>query len=908
MLRCQKFLAIKYLWLMIIILIMMWPATLVAQTKRKPADKTQTTRSKSKTDATKSGDKADSSTKADEKAKSDEKDSNKNSPITFEQLITQFSSDSENERFSALSKMVELDAARSNEYIVRALSDRDWVVRGRAAQLIAYLPDSLRQPLQQRLIEIIPTEYWFVKGSGLLAIADILATSSQSSEFQQQAFNLAVEMRLDDEMLVRRAAVRVIAALHRNDAIDYIAPLLTDAHARVRWEAALALASLKDRRAVPKLLAARDLDSEQARPYSVALYLLGEENSFDQLVKAIDQFYDSDSILRRPLIIALYLSNDQRAREPLITLFERISKDAVIDQYTRLQIITALGKLHDQRVTPMLLGLVKNDDLEVRLSAISALKELANPAVVMPLIDQLINVRDRETGDALMDTIASFQRVETVDNLIAARKDKEGKVRPAIEILLGKMGISIDKLSQSIRSGENPAWQSPSSAARWLAALGISSSLEPLVAGLNHKNADVRMEAAKGLSALGDRTAIEPLLLLLEDPVAKVRSAAIDSLKVLGINGDSLGARLQSTEWRVRADAASLAGRMNLTELVPALLTTARDKEIDVRIESVTALAKLRDKRAVECLTVALDDETARVRASAANALGYIGDDRAAEALVRALASYDVALSGLAADALIRLNSPNSVNALIKTLSSRNWRARAQAARVLGTMQQNLAIQPLIKLLSDPAAPVRYYASEALTQFGNAAVMLLIETIKKEESGQYRYGPARTLALIGKPAVDPLCELLNDLSANLRITAATVLAEIGDTRAIVPLLNTLDDERYEVRQNVAMALGKMGKEAVPLLLDSLRAKKLPKRRAAAAMALKFIGDSESAPALLEALADKDDQVRATAAEALGIVGNAAMVAQLEELAKGDRIDTVRAAARSAINQIQKRKL
>src|SRR5262249_41542100 len=154
---------------------------------------------------------------------------------------------------------------------------------------------------------------------------------------------------------------------------------------------------------------------------------------------------------------------------------------------------------------------------------------------------------------------------------------------------------TVDKLSLSVKKGGGPAWQGPQASTRWLAALGTGSTVEPLVSALENREPSVRAEAARALGNFGDRRAIEPLLLLLDDASQEVRAAASEALTKLGINGESLSARLKSPEWRARADAANIAGRMGLGDLVPALIVTARDSESEVRYESVTALGRLKD-------------------------------------------------------------------------------------------------------------------------------------------------------------------------------------------------------------------------------------------------------------------------------------------------------------------------
>lgn len=806
------------------------------------------------------------------------------------------------ERFDALNKLAETNHPELVNFITRGLKDIDWSIRARALQLIVELPQEKRSNLLKEITKATKDYYFFVRGNAALAIADIAHQNHLSEkDFIKDCTSLLYELRLDQSAFVREQTIKAIIASDNASKVEFLAPMLTDEDINVRWATALSLVKLNDRKVIKYLLTARELKPETKEIYSTALYHFGERESLSSLLSSLDHV---NVFIKRELVTILCQANDLNSIDTLVKLLQTAQIENPRDEKILFEIIPTLSRLHTDKSIEALKTLLTDNELKVQLEAISALSNTHNLKIPSLLIERLLQVHDREIAEALIKAIASFEQVETIDALFRIRKDSQGQTRPIIDLALSRMGVTIDNLSQTIRNGKSPSWQTPRAAARWLAALGIPSSLEPLVAALGHSDPQVRAEAAQALGGFGDRVAIEPLIALLEDPNVSVKTAAIDSLKILGINIDTLSTRLQSADWRTRADAASLAGRMGIKEVVPLLITAVGDTEIATRLESIKALAKLKDTRATESLIAVLDDENAAIRATAAVALGNLGDEKAAEPLVKMLTSYDVALGALAADSLIKLSSSKATPPLIKTLASRNWRARAQAARVLGYLRPESAINALIPLLGDPAAPARYYSCQALSKMGSAAVNPMIEALKKDLRGANRYGVALALATIGKDSVDGLCRLLTDTDESLRVLAATVLAEIADQRAIDPLVLALDDERFIVRASVATALGRLGPAALPQILDSLQSKISPKRRAAAALALKALGLRQAAPALVAALSDKEDTVRANAAEALSVLGDNSVVGVLEQVAKGDRADTVRAAAQRAINNIQ----
>lgn len=827
----------------------------------------------------------------------DKKDSEKS--LTPD-LVNQIKTGSSEERFDALNKLAESKHPQTLDFINLALKDDDWLLRARALQLIAQLPINERSNILLEIPKAAKDSYWFVRGNAALALAEI-STQNQGSEnsFIEKSFELLSEMRLDEHPFVRSETIKAIAASKNSNAIDYIAPLLTDEDSKVRSVAAMALVSLDSKRAINYLLTAHQLKDDKI--FSTALYHFGELECLPYLLSSLDQ---ADIELKRQLIKILCQANDLKAVEPLVKLLQNTLKEDPRDEKVLFELITSLSHLPSKSTFEALKALLNDQDRQVQLAAIEALSNTKNPEIVPTLIERLLAARDREMGDTLMKAISSFEQTETVDALFRVRKDPQGQARPVIDLALNKMGVTIDSLSQTIKTGKSSQWQTAKAATRWLAALNVPSSLEPLAAALHHSEPEVRAEAAQALGKFGDRAAVEPLISLLEDPVAKVKTSAVEALINLGINSNTLSKRLQSTDWRTRADAANLVGRMGITEVVPLLINNVNDKELAPRLESINALAKLKDRRATAVLLSALDDENASIRATTAIALGNLGDEKAAEPLVKMLTSYDVALGALAADSLIKLSSNNATAALIKTLSSRNWRARAQAARVLGYLLPESAITPLIPLLNDSAAPARYYAGQTLSKMGVVAINPLIEALRKDTHALNRYGVAHALAEIGKPSVDPLCKLLTDGDESLRVLATIVLGDIADPRAIEPLVIALDDVRFSVRSSAATALAQMGEAALNPVLDSLKNKNSSRCRAAAALTLKNLALHQSMPALIVALSDKEDAVRANAVEALSVIGDKTAISYLEQLVKTDRAETVRAAAQAAINRIQ----
>ena len=86
----------------------------------------------------------------------------------------------------------------------------------------------------------------------------------------------------------------------------------------------------------------------------------------------------------------------------------------------------------------------------------------------------------------------------------------------------------------------------------------------------------------------------------------------------------------------------------------------------------------------------------------------------------------------------------------------------------------------------------------------------LIEALKYKDDHNIRLTAASALGTVGDSrAVDPLIAALDD-QMEVNEMAALALGEIGDPRAVESLTKTLGDENWEVRSSAAKALEKIG--------------------------------------------------------------------------------------------------
>ncbi len=435
----------------------------------------------------------------------------------------------------------------------------------------------------------------------------------------------------------------------------------------------------------------------------------------------------------------------------------------------------------------------------------------------------------------------------------------------------------------------------------------------------------VRGQAAGALGRLG-RT--EDLLALAHDE--KVgwwgRLRAAEALGKLGRIEETVQtwlalARDEQVDGRVRLRAAGALGELGRAEeAAQAWLALARDEKVDgrVRLDAAEALGKLgqAEEAAPILLALARDEQVdGWVRRRAAVALGELGQAEEAAPILLALARDERAAWGVrldAAGALGRLGRTEDLLALARDERVNEW-VRLRAAEALGRLGR---AEDLLTLARDGyvAWRVRLCAAEVLGHLGQAeeaAQAWLALARDKRVDVRLRKEAAEALGRLGR--AEDLLALARDERVNewVRVRAAEALGRLGRAEEAVPILLALArDEKVDGwgRLRAAEALGRLGRAAD--LLALARDERVEWRvRERAAEALGRLGRAEEGVPILLALA-RDEKVdwwvRVRAAEALGEWADARVLPELEWMAREDKSEAVRRAARRAVEEIRRR--
>ena len=457
-----------------------------------------------------------------------------------------------------------------------------------------------------------------------------------------------------------------------------------------------------------------------------------------------------------------------------------------------------------------------------------------------------------------------------------------------------------------------------------------------LVTGLAQRDRALLEPQLRELTTLKDFQALEAVLEEQARGATERPGWLLDAYDRLGLVDKYVTRLRTATQWRERAFAAELLGRVGNAKAVRALLDTVaatRTEDADVREIALRALARIGDPRAVAPLVEALRhsevwlvpriadiltrhgalsvdpmiaflEDPARhpARAWAASILGEVGAARAFPALVRALTDLDDEVRAKSASALGRIGDGRAVGYLLDhLLSDPAPFVRARIAQALGQFDQPEVVERLVRALGDPAWWVRMRSVEALEQVGAQAEGPLLLALDDADP-EIRIRAAVALERLGVPA-----RLIAAVERGEHAGEATeTLARFGNAGARELLAEGLAHPAAAVRAAMIEAIRRAGRRDLATELVQLsREDADPALRANAFDVLRGLGVTEGIAAALDHLNDADQRVRTAAMLLVGQLGGPELADQIRPRT-ADPDPAVRAATATALGLTQAR--
>jgi len=264
--------------------------------------------------------------------------------------------------------------------------------------------------------------------------------------------------------------------------------------------------------------------------------------------------------------------------------------------------------------------------------------------------------------------------------------------------------------------------------------------------------------------------------------------------------------------------------------------------------------------------------------------------------------------------ALAEMRCKEAMPIIIKHLSSQSETVRWDAIECLGILGTEEAVKLLLDIAEnglkvENSGMADIYAIEAIQKVINPTATAELKKALKSENNNVVGAVQKALANIPtKEAFEALATTLSDKRYGVRKTAAVVLSTVPMRESIELLKNALKAEKENeyMQLELALSLTKLGDGTSGKILRELAVNGSELDvRGRAVDALAEVSDTSAVPLIMKFL-NEESTIRAHAVCALGKLGDASVVPALEKIAKDDRIEPLREAARASIEQIKAR--
>ncbi len=394
-----------------------------------------------------------------------------------------------------------------------------------------------------------------------------------------------------------------------------------------------------------------------------------------------------------------------------------------------------------------------------------------------------------------------------------------------------------------------------------------------------------------------------------------------ETLRILLLNSapvdcDSFSVKRNSVEWKAIEDVlfhsiskgdATAEDVTGIFRRLGYIETYIRDIVSGSRYNRALAAEKLGRLKAPEAtgyLIRAMDDPARDVRTVAVRSLGNIRDARAIESLISrftAAAQDPHSIPLRIVKTSVMKYSNDALPLLIPLLDHSSWRVRGQAADIIGDIAEVSTIGHLLPMLGDTEPDVRIKAVRAIGSIKHEDAFQPLAVMIKDTSWIVRLQVAKTLGCMGgRQAVPPLVELLSDLHWQVREAAVQAINSLGSmaSPALLKVLLLMRD-RYAREQVIAELLST---EILNSQFDMLCSDDI-KERETASLLLVAAGNSGAWGIIESAVrGHKNPCVRKRLVHVINLIVDSNAEDVLREVSESDYDDSVRDAARSALEK------
>ena len=588
---------------------------------------------------------------------------------------------------------------------------------------------------------------------------------------------------------VRERAIR-LAARYVEPAV--LGELVADGENAVRRNAGLSALERQGPYAVPHLVAMLDRDDPELLLFALqSLSRIGFGSAGPAILPLLSH---ADPNVAQAAIEAVGKLRVREAVPALCGLLQR-------DLWIQLAAIAALGEIgHPAAVAPLMAFV---PDSVLAEPAVQALRRIAAPESLEPLLPLLLTVRERALRDPLLLAVAV---------VIELHPDPEGPasgVARDMEANGGDLVVYLGQLLTAVpEDGDAEEAESLLRAAATLVAATGLAELQPVL--LARLSADPVAQWIEGLLARFPERLAPRLHALLTHVDPDVRCGA---LRVGSFGpGDLplLVEHLSDPRLAVRTAACLALGRMGLDAVAPLLLERLRRGEPPEQAAAAQGLARLSPEALGE-LDGCLEPGMAEPVVVEALAVLTRTTVPALEPRVLQLAESPSAAVRLAAlRAAARFTAAKAEVVLLRALADRHQPIQTEALELLVRRGGDRSVTMLVAMLGT-ADSLRFHVIRALGHCRAPSAASRLRSLYPECGPLEQLQIVWSLLRIAPPWLSEFLLLrLADQDLDMRRAAAQGLSDVACFDHLPALLAMAEDPDWDIRNSAARGLGRLG--------------------------------------------------------------------------------------------------
>jgi serine/threonine-protein kinase len=434
-----------------------------------------------------------------------------------------------------------------------------------------------------------------VKSSGNPASPLALKALEKLIALGSDAIDPIVDTLATSEKKETTAYVEVLSRLIDSKTLPILLKSMSEANGRAMSGIAWALSTSKNYPAHALL----DALAKPGMPKQALLDVITAQKSRYTVRELLNAAYTQEPSERNGLFKIIAEIADESSVDDLLARIE--GKDPV----ARLHIINVLARFNLPKVQQAVQKQLKDNSKFIRSAALTALAKM-DGQFDMPLIVGMLRDPEIEVQNKAVDVVVKANHPETIKYLVDVLKDENEYARRAAVEVLNVVGTSksVKYLLEVIADSD---WWVRTRAADALGKIGGPRVVDAVLALIKDENQDIRRAAIEILNQTKDERAVAQLIEATRDPDWWVSERAVDALAEIGSSKalprfiDMLQGEAKSLPTVIRA-IGKIGDQRSLESLLPMLSRT----ENEIKVEAISALAKLADERRADTIRVRL--------------------------------------------------------------------------------------------------------------------------------------------------------------------------------------------------------------------------------------------------------------------------------------------------------------